>query len=91
MKTFRSKKIRFSPIREQRQETDGCCYICHRPLLNWRIIRVIDGGLYVLHPEDELEYYSSRDEVLNDDLGVFYIGSECARSLGLEWTSVEII
>ncbi len=61
------------------------CCVCHKdmnPSRPYRLVRVIRGGMVVLHPGDEAKYVTDAG-----DLGGLPIGNDCARELGMEWTS----
>jgi len=45
------------------------------------MVHLIDGGLSFLHPKDEALYTSDEGDML-----WFFIGPDCAKKLGLEWT-----
>lgn len=68
----------------RRPKTDLYCIKCHKdikPGQSHRLVHLVDGGPYVLHPRDEQHYVPDRA-----DMGFFEIGGDCARQLGLEWT-----
>jgi len=50
------------------------------------MVHLVDGGGYVLHPEDEERYAEENDDGGASDLLWFPIGTDCARKLGLAWT-----
>lgn len=60
------------------------CVRCYRELTgkNYRTVHLINGGLDVLHPDDEKNYISD-----NADLGFHKIGADCAKKIGIEFTS----
>ncbi|MDX8537049.1 hypothetical protein RFM23_05355 [Mesorhizobium abyssinicae] len=65
-------------------KTSVFCAICQRDLKpgqKRRIIHCIDGGLTVIHPDDEALYTPD-----GGDMGCWPIGMDCARKLGLEWS-----
>jgi len=66
--------------------TDRYCVVCHKDIKTGkdraRFVHVIEGGSHVLHPDDEDLYVPDRG-----DMGLFEIGPECARRLGVEFTS----
>lgn len=65
-------------------KTDFYCVACHKdmkPGQPHRMVHLINGGPFVLHPDYEESYIPD-----NGDLGFFYIGGDCAKKLGLDWT-----
>lgn len=69
----------------RRSKTDLSCIACGKdldPSKRHRMVHMVDGGPFVLHPEDE-KLYPKNDP---GDLGCWPIGSDCARKLGLEWS-----
>lgn len=49
-----------------------------------RWVHCIQGGMFALHPEDESKYeYNDAS-----DMGSWPIGLDCAKKLGLEWTTL---
>jgi hypothetical protein len=86
--TYRTKPFDFAPTREP--VTDRFCVACHRglkPTAKARDVHLVDGGGLALHPKDELEYEAEGDP--SADLGGHLLGLDCARKLGLEWSSPE--
>lgn len=73
-----------SPYNTRNQSAKGPapCWACFRPVRgkNPLMVHPIEGGMVLLHPEDEHLYKSD-----GGDLGLHEIGSECAKKLGLEW------
>lgn len=60
------------------------CVACNKTLRAgraYRRVHLVNGGPFVLHPEDEALYVADAG-----DMGSFPIGDDCARKLGLEWT-----
>lgn len=51
----------------------------------YRIVHIIEGGIVVLHPEDEKLYHDPAADLLWHP-----IGPECSRRLGLEWSIEKI-
>lgn len=84
-------------------KTDRFCARCQKdiaPGKPYRLVHLLDGGFYVLHPADEALFQGGA-EVRNEDgvavdndtrigghgdLGEAIIGPDCARLLGLEWS-----
>jgi hypothetical protein len=62
------------------------CFRCGKPVKagRGRWIHVIGGGSTVLHPADEALYVPD-----GGDLGGQMLGSDCAKRLGLEWSTPE--
>lgn len=66
-------------------KTDSYCVRCQKDIKEgskFRMIHLVEGGLQVLHPEDESKYVS--------DMGDLYfhkVGMECAKIIGLEFTT----
>jgi hypothetical protein len=79
-------------------KTDRWCIRCQKDLpsrMSARQLRalLINGAPYSLHPEDEPGYDtgalplpSALQPGFERDLGQCFIGSDCARAHGLEWT-----
>lgn len=79
----RTKFLDYDARREPK--TDHYCVKCQRdikPGSQFRMVHIVDGGGFVLHPEDESAYASDAG-----DMYFFPIGTDCARQLGLEWTT----
>ena len=83
MADYRTQRIVFSGRRQRITTPERQCYCCGKSMRGktLREIHVINGGLEVLHPDDEFLYSSDAG-----DLYWYAIGPECARQLGLEWT-----
>ena len=65
-------------------KTDVYCILCQRDIKDKtkaRGIHIINGGDGILHPEDEALYTSD-----GGDCGIHYIGPECAKKIGRQWT-----
>jgi hypothetical protein len=65
-------------------KTSFFCIICHRDILpgqHHRMIHIIDGGDFILHPSDEVNYQPD-----GGDCGAHPVGGSCARKIGAEWT-----
>ena len=63
---------------------EGACCVCNKPIKRGgitRMVHIIDGGGYVLHPDDEELYSSDAGDCL-----WFPIGPACAKRLGVEWS-----
>ena len=85
-------------------KTESYCARCQKdikPGKPYRLVHLLDGGSYILHPEDEAAFQAGAEvraehdgePLLNDtrvgergDLGEAKIGMDCARKLGLEWS-----
>jgi hypothetical protein len=65
--------------------TDYSCVNCHRAISkkkgNYRLVHVVSGGVMYLHPEDEALYTPD-----TGDCGLFPVGMDCAKKIGIEWT-----
>jgi len=76
---------------DQREpKTAFYCVKCNKDLKQTapaRMVHLIAGGDTVLHPDDEKSYVGLGPHP--DDLGWNYIGQDCAKKLGLEWTHPE--
>lgn len=66
------------------QPGDLICARCQRVVdpARARWVHLVDGAPNVLHPKDEPKYTSD-----DGDMYTFPIGPDCAKRLGLEWTS----
>lgn len=65
-------------------KTEHHCIRCQKDLkpgqpVRW--IHCVNGGMFVLHPDDESSYVSDAG-----DMGCWPIGNDCARILGIDWT-----
>lgn len=83
VKPWREKYLDINTRREP--HTDHFCVACQKdmdPAKPYRSVHVVGGGAFVLHPADEGKYVPD-----NGDMGWFPIGPDCARKLGLEWTT----
>ena len=66
-------------------KTSFFCWRCQKdlkPEQSVRWIHLINGGTDILHPESESEYVPD-----NGDMAMFPVGMDCAKKIGLEWTS----
>lgn len=63
---------------------DHPCIVCDKEVnpRTARYVHVINGGQVVLHPNDERLYVPD-----GGDMGGHPIGPDCARRLGLEWST----
>ena len=79
---IRSKRIVYSGRRKKGRSQESC-YLCGKPTTGQtlRMIHVGNGGLDVIHPDDEHSYKDP-----TGDMGFFPIGPFCAHKMGLEWT-----
>lgn len=65
-------------------KTSLFCYQCQKdlaPTSNYRMVYIIDG-MNAVHPTDVKDYVKGVN-----DLGLFPIGPDCAKRLGLEWST----
>lgn len=82
MSVYRTKFT--DPDNRPQPKTGHYCARCHRDLKPgqpFRVIHMVDGGPFALHPEDEIIYRND-----GSDMGCFPVGMDCARRIGLEWT-----
>ena len=65
-------------------KTNLYCIACHKDLKpgTYGVIHLVDGGPFMLHPEDEELYYKGHPA---GDLGCFPIGKDCAKKVEPEW------
>lgn len=66
-------------------KTQVFCWRCQKdlkPNQSRRWIHLVDGGMKILHPDSESEYVSDSGE-----MGYFPVGVDCAKIIGLEWTT----
>jgi hypothetical protein len=69
-------------------KTDRFCVRCQRdirPGTAARVVHLVDGGPFALHPGDEDKYPPNSP----GDLGAWLVGPDCAETIGLEWTRAE--
>lgn len=72
------------PDNRRNPQSNHYCCRCHKDLKPgqpFRMVHLVNGGPFALHPEDESSYVSDGGDML-----FFPIGSDCARKVGLEWT-----
>lgn len=82
---YRTKFLDFDARREPK--TDHYCARCQKDICgSYRCIHLVDGGAFILHPEDEAVYAATGKAGGSDDCGAHFLGSDCARKLGLEWS-----
>jgi hypothetical protein len=85
-------------------KTENYCARCQKDIKvdqPYRLVHLLDGGFYILHPEDEAAFQAGAEVraehdgavLVNDvrvgergDLGEAKFGMDCARKLGLEWS-----
>lgn len=82
MQSYRTTFLDFDA--RPKPKTDLYCIRCQKdikPGAQHRMVRLVDGGYMVLHPEDDAKFPAS-----GDDYGLHRIGTDCAKKLGLEWT-----
>lgn len=68
-------------------ETATYCARCQkdlRPGQARRLVHLVEGGGFVLHPQDEAAFAAAGDR--SGDLGLFPVGMDCARKIGMDWT-----
>jgi hypothetical protein len=68
-------------------KTDRYCVRCQKdikPGAATRMVHVVDGGVNILHPEDENIYLKVGNQ--RGDCGMHLVGLDCARQLGMEFT-----
>lgn len=88
------------PDFRRQSKSPSYCVVCGRAINSkrpHRLVRLIGGGFWVVHPEDEAAYDAGAEVVDADDghvlpegsredVGEEKIGMDCARKLGLEWS-----
>lgn len=82
MSNLRTKFVDYDARRDPK--TNHFCVACQKDLkpgVPYREVHLVNGGPFALHPEDEPKYESDSGE-----MGMWPIGNDCARKLGLEWT-----
>lgn len=79
----------------RRPRTDRFCVACQRDLkagVRVRTVHVVadeNGSTpFALHPEDEAAWAAQNTDTERDH-GIWLIGNDCAKILGLEWTKPE--
>lgn len=77
------RKTYLDPDYRKDPKTDLFCCRCQKDIKTktHRVVHLIEGGMWILHPEDEHLYESD-----NGDCGWFPIGNDCAKQVGLEFT-----
>lgn len=71
-----------------KSKTDRSCVRCQRdikPQSPVRSVHLVDGGCFILHPADEKKYEQQSDK--HGDLGAWLIGMDCAKQIGMEWST----
>lgn len=79
---FRTKFLDYDARRTP--HTDHFCIKCQKdikPGQPVRMVHLINGGIDILHPDDEAKYMPDAGE-----MGLHAVGSDCAQKIGLEWT-----
>ncbi len=79
------RKIYLDADFRRESKTERYCCMCQkdiRPDQPVRHVHIIDGGMWVLHPQDEGIYRPD-----GGDCGSHLIGPNCARKLGMEWSA----
>lgn len=85
MSTYRTAFIDYDA--RPKPKTARHCVMCQRdikPCAKARVVHLVNGGPFALHPDDEALYESDAG-----DLGKHLLGMDCARKLGLEWSRPE--
>lgn len=85
---YRTTFIDYDARREPK--TDRFCVRCQKDIKTGspaRVVHFVDGNVMALHPEDEALYA----QVVNKsgDGGMWLLGMDCARIVGLEWSVSE--
>lgn len=63
-------------------KTQLWCCRCQKDIRGaYRVVHLVNGGAFALHPGDEGKYAAD-----SGDLGAHPIGPDCARKIGIEWT-----
>lgn len=83
-KPYRTKFLDYDARRDPK--TNVFCVRCQKDIKGEPKLHVhlVDGGPFVLHPEDENKYVDD-----GGDLLFHPIGSCCAKILGMEWVHKE--
>lgn len=66
-------------------KTKHFCCRCQKDIKDgspYRMVHCVEGGMCALHPGDEDKYVPDAG-----DMGTHPIGMDCARKIGIEWTS----
>ena len=80
------RTIYLNPNYIKEPKTNSYCVRCQKDIKEtsrFRMVHLVDGGLQVLHSADESNYVSDQG-----DLYFHKVGIECAKILGLEYTTV---
>ena len=83
--SYRTTELDYDARR--RPKTDRSCVRCQKDLRSGakvRVVHIVDGGAFILHPADEEKYAEVKH---SDDCGAFLVGVDCARIIGMEWTT----
>lgn len=86
---YRTKDIN-GDYMSRNPKTQRYCCVCQKdikPGKPARMVHLVDGGPFALHSEDEKIYEAEGDK--KGDMLFFYIGPDCAKRLGLEWSTTE--
>lgn len=65
-------------------KTDRFCVRCQKDIKEGspsRAVHIVNGGHLILHPDDESSYVPD-----SGDCGIYLVGMDCAKIIGLEWT-----
>lgn len=86
MSNYRTVELDYDARRQPK--TDRSCVRCQKdikPSSPTRSVHVVEGGIAILHPADEDKYAASGPH--SGDCGSFEVGIDCARIIGMEWTT----
>lgn len=86
--SYRTKELDYDARRQSK--TDRACVRCQRdikPSSPARGVHLVDGGNFILHPDDEEKYQQANPRGHGGDLGAWLLGMDCARQIGLEWST----
>lgn len=87
MDDYRTKELDYDA--RHRSKTKRACVRCQRdikPESPARMIHLVDGGSFILHPDDEAIYKQAHGEIVAGDLGAWLVGMDCAKTIGMEWS-----
>lgn len=83
---YRTVELDYDARRQPR--TNRSCVRCQKdikPASITRHVHVVGGGTAILHPADEIKYAACGPH--DGDCGSFEVGMDCARIIGMEWTT----
>lgn len=74
-------RIKFiDPDYRRNPKTSLWCCRCQMDIKGpYRVVRLVNGGTHVAHPDDDFADFP-------EDLGIVPIGLDCARRIGMEWS-----